>query len=86
MREPAPVNLYALVLGLPEDTTDPDHYEILGLPRFTEDQKAIHNATLDQNAKSPRMTNLRLLQHLANRFCPPCGSCLVIRANESMRN
>ncbi len=51
MTEESSVNLYALILKLPEHVTNPDHYEILGLPRFTDDAKAIRAASADQNGK-----------------------------------
>lgn len=44
-------NLYALVLKLPLEVTAPDHYQLLGLERFTADEKAICNAAADQNGK-----------------------------------
>lgn len=46
-----PVNLYALILGLPNGIAEPDYYQLLGLPRFTEDQAAIRNAAAAQNGK-----------------------------------
>ena len=44
-------NLYHLMLGLPEDVTSPDHYQLLGLEQFEDDQVLIKEATLDANKK-----------------------------------
>jgi hypothetical protein len=44
-------NLYHLILGLPEDVTSPNHYELLGLDHRTADSTVINNAAADQNRK-----------------------------------
>ncbi len=44
-------NLYHLILGLPEEVTSPNHYELLGLDHRTGDSVLINNAAADQNRK-----------------------------------
>lgn len=44
-------NLYALILGLPEEVTSPNHYELLGLDGRTNDPQVIKDAAADQNRK-----------------------------------
>ena len=44
-------NFYHLMLDVPEDITSPDHYQLLGLERFEDDQDVIKEATLDANEK-----------------------------------
>ena len=44
-------NFYHLMLGLPEDVTSPDHYELLGLERFEDNETAIRNSAIDANEK-----------------------------------
>lgn len=44
-------SMYHLVLGLPEDVTSPNHYELLGLDARTSDPQVIKNAAADQNRK-----------------------------------
>lgn len=68
---PVHVNLYSLILGLSEDVTNPDHYQILGLPRFTSDLQAISEAAVSQNRKLLKWQNsdyfkdsLRLIQEI----------------------
>jgi hypothetical protein len=43
MTEP---NLYQMVFGLPESVREPDYYELLGVPRFSHNVKAIRNAAV----------------------------------------
>lgn len=57
MAENAPVNLYTLILGLPEHTAEPDHYQILGIPRYTEDPQTIRDAAVEQNGRILRWQN-----------------------------
>jgi hypothetical protein len=45
------VNPYHQLLGLPEHVTAPDHYALLGVPRFTEDGNAIHAAAVARNTQ-----------------------------------
>lgn len=52
-----PQNLYALFLNLPEEVTAPDHYQLLGLERFTDDEEAIRNATANQNGELMKWQN-----------------------------
>lgn len=52
-----PQNLYALMLGLPEDLTEPDHYQLLNLPRFTDDQDRIREAAAIQNGRLLKWQN-----------------------------
>ena len=42
-------NLYHLMLELPEDMTSPDHYELLGLEHFEDDEGVIKEAAIDAN-------------------------------------
>lgn len=51
------VNLYALLLGLPKDVTEPNYYQILGLPAFTDDATAIRGAAAAQNGKLLKWQN-----------------------------
>ena len=51
MAEAAERNFYHLMLELPEQVTSPDHYELLGLERFQDDEAAIRNAAIDANEK-----------------------------------
>ena len=44
-------NFYQLMLGLPAEVTQPDHYQLLGLERFAEGDEAIRAAAADQNGK-----------------------------------
>ncbi len=44
-------NFYQLMLGLPADIAEPDHYQLLGLERFAEGNEAIRAAAADQNGK-----------------------------------
>ena len=44
-------NPYSVLLSIPKDVADPDHYQLLGIARFTDDQRAIRDAALDQNRK-----------------------------------
>ncbi len=44
-------NLYHLILGLPEDVTSPNDYELLGLDQRTGDAETIKTAAADQNRK-----------------------------------
>lgn len=44
-------NLYHLILGLPEEITSPNYYELLGLEARTTDPQVIKNAAADQNRK-----------------------------------
>ena len=44
-------NFYHLMLDLPEDVTSPDHYQLLGLEYFEDDQVVIREASLDANKK-----------------------------------
>ena len=44
-------NFYHLMLGLPEDITSPDGYQLLGLEHFENDEDVIQEATLDANKK-----------------------------------
>lgn len=45
------MNPYHQLLGLPEHVTAPDHYALLGVPRFTEDGNAIHAAAVARNTQ-----------------------------------
>ena len=51
MAETQKKNFYHWMLNLPESITSPDHYELLGLVRFTDDEKAIRDAAIDANGK-----------------------------------
>lgn len=44
-------NLYHLILGLPEEVSAPNHYELLGLDHRTGDSALIKSAAADQNRK-----------------------------------
>ena len=44
-----PDNPYHFFLKLPPETATPDHYQLLGLPQFTDDQAAIKSAALERN-------------------------------------
>ena len=44
-------NLYHLMLELPEDITSPDHYELLRLEHFEDDEAVIKGAAIDANEK-----------------------------------
>ncbi len=44
-------NLYALILGLPQEIDEPNHYELLGIPDFTQDGKVVHTSSMTQYAK-----------------------------------
>ena len=50
-------NLYAMILGLPDHITEPDHYELLGLPHLTNDIEAIREAAVVQNGKFLKWQN-----------------------------
>lgn len=41
---------YERFLKIPESETPPDHYRLLGIPRFTSDLKAIHSAMIERNS------------------------------------
>ena len=43
------MNLYHKLLEIPESETPPDHYGLLGVPRFTDDAKQIHAAAVTRN-------------------------------------
>ena len=45
------MNLYHTLLDLPESDTPPDHYVLLGVPRFTDDAKQIQAAMIDRSTK-----------------------------------
>lgn len=57
MTSKPPQNFYALMLGLSEELTEPDHYQLLELPRFTDDQARIRVAAAIQNGKLLRWQN-----------------------------
>jgi hypothetical protein len=44
-------NPYSLILGLPEDLTEPDYYQLLALQTYCGDKKAIFTAIVTQYAK-----------------------------------
>ena len=50
-------NLYHLMLNLPEDVTSPDHYQLLGLEQFEDDEKAIRDAAIDANRELLKWQN-----------------------------
>ena len=45
------MNFYHKFLELPEVETPPDHYGLLGVPRFTDDAKQIHAALVTRNTQ-----------------------------------
>lgn len=45
------MNVYHQLLDLPETETAPDHYTLLGVPRFTDDLSQIHNAAVRRNTQ-----------------------------------
>lgn len=57
MSQPADDNFYHRLLGLPPDLTQPDWYELLGLPRFTDDVRRIHEAAVARNGQLRRWDN-----------------------------
>ncbi len=44
-------NLYSRILGLPNSDSDPDHYQLLGIERYTDSAEIIRAAATDQNRK-----------------------------------
>lgn len=50
-------NLYHRLLGFPESVTGPDHYELLGVPKFTQDQKVIRRALIDRSTQLRQWQN-----------------------------
>ena len=45
------MNFYHKLLELPDSETPPDHYGLLGVPRFTDDAKQIHAALVTRNTQ-----------------------------------
>jgi len=66
IREPKPdaevklPNPYQKMLGLAEEITAPDHYQLLGLEHFEEDEQAIRNGAFD--------ADLKLLEWQASKY------------------
>ena len=50
-------NLYHLMLGLPEETTSPNHYQLLGLEFFEDDEKLIRDAAVARNSELLKWQN-----------------------------
>ena len=50
-------NFYHLMLGLPEEITSPDYYEILGLERFEDAGDAIRDGAIDRNRELLKWQN-----------------------------
>ncbi len=50
-------NIYHQILKLPRNITEPDAYELLGVPRFEPDLKKIKGAAMDRNSLLQRMQN-----------------------------
>ena len=44
-----PNDFYHMMLGLPADVRDPDHYELLGISRFEADVERIRTAAIGRN-------------------------------------
>lgn len=57
MTHPQDDNIYHRILELPEEVTNPNAYELLGLARFESDPKTIKTAAMDRNALLQRMQN-----------------------------
>ena len=55
-------NLYHLMLDLPVEITSPDHYRLLGLAPFEDDEQAIRSAAIDQNAELLKWQNSKYHQ------------------------
>lgn len=51
------MNPYHRLLGFPESVTAPDHYELLGVPRFTQDQNVIHQALVGRSTQLRQWQN-----------------------------
>ena len=45
------MNVYHKLLEIPESETPPDHYGLLGVPRFAEDAEQIHAALITRNSQ-----------------------------------
>ncbi len=52
-------NFYQLMLGLPGEIAQPNHYQLLGIEPGTTDDRAIRNAAADQNGKLLSWQNSR---------------------------
>ncbi len=50
-------NIYQRIFKLPPDITEPDAYELLGVPRFEPDLKKIKHALMDRNSLLQRIQN-----------------------------
>jgi hypothetical protein len=50
-------NLYNMVFGLPESVREPDYYELLGVPRFSRDIKAIRDAAVRRQSELLKWQN-----------------------------
>src|SRR5689334_18270610 len=61
------MNVYRQLLGLPESETRPDHYTLLGVPRFTATQKQVHDASVELTSRLRRWDNSKHYRE-ANRL------------------
>lgn len=61
------MNIYHILLDLPESETQPDYYALLGIPRFTDDRKLIHAALVKRNTQLKSWDNSKYFRE-SNRL------------------
>ena len=75
--------LYSQILGLPDDVTSPNYYDLLGIEPFCEDEEQIRDATIRQNAKLLQWQNSACHEEVEILFQEVAIACDVLLSPET---